>query len=92
MKKPGGEFCCFKIDRFIYTGIFIPSVVKNLIELFMLFSANYMPLNLILKMDLFCTLFMGLSRLQVYNLEPFQQVERSYKFKLKYSTDENGCA
>lgn len=63
MKKPGVEFCCFKIDRFIYTGIFIPSVVKKLIELFMLFSANFMPLNLILKMDLFCTLFMGLLRL-----------------------------
>lgn len=63
MKKPGVEFCCFIIDRFIYTGIFIPSVVKKLIELFMLFSANFMPLNLILKMDLFCTLFMGLLRL-----------------------------
>lgn len=63
MKKPGVEFCCFIIDRFNYTGIFIPSVVKKLIELFMLFSANFMPLNLILKMDLFCTLFMGLLRL-----------------------------
>lgn len=63
MKKPGVEFCCFIIDRFIYTGIFIPSVVKKLIELFMLFSANFIPLNLILKMDLFCTLFMGLLRL-----------------------------
>lgn len=92
MKKPGDEFCCFIIDRFIYTGIFIPSVVKRLIKLFMLFSANFIPLNLILKMDLFYTLFMGLSKIQVYNLEPFQQVERSYKFKLKYSTDENGCA
>lgn len=63
MKKPGDEFCCFIIDRFIYTGIFIPSVVKKLIELFILFSANFMPLNLILKMVLFCTLFMGLLRL-----------------------------
>lgn len=63
MKKPGGEFCFIIMDRFIYTGIFIPSVVKRLIELFMLFSANFIPLNLILKMDLFYTLFMGLSRL-----------------------------
>lgn len=63
MKKPGGEFCFIIMDRFIYTGIFIPSVVKKLIELFMLFSANFMPLNLILKMELFCTLFMGLLRL-----------------------------
>lgn len=57
MKKPGVEFCCFIIDRFIYTGIFIPSVVKKLIELFMLFSANFMPLNLILKMDLFDSIY-----------------------------------
>lgn len=63
MKKSGDEFCCFIIDRFIYTGIFIPSVVKRLIELFLLFSANFIPLNLILKMDLFYTLFMELSRL-----------------------------
>lgn len=73
MKKPGGEFCCFIIDRFINKGIFV-------------------PLNLILKIDLFCTLFMGLSRLEVYNLEPFQQVQRSFKFKVKYSTNENGYA
>lgn len=43
MKKPGGEFCFIIMDRFIYTGIFIPSVVKRLIELFMLFSANFIP-------------------------------------------------
>lgn len=63
MKKFGGEFCCFIIDRFIYIGIFIFFVVKNLIELFMLFFVNYMLLNFILKMDFFCILFMGLLRL-----------------------------
>lgn len=63
MKKFGGEFCCFIIDRFIYIGIFIFFVVKRLIELFMLFFVNYMLLNFILKMDFFCILFMGLLRL-----------------------------